>query len=483
MKQLRSTGILVVLVAIVAGYAYFGEYQGKIHKEAVKLESKKIIPFSLEDTYKFSVKTPTQDFTFKKEGSQWFMENPVRDNASFAAVQGYLSQFGQEVFEDVVAEGPDLNFSIYGLNNKDPSDKINQVSFTVRGKTTDETISIEVGSVTALEGKSYIRLNGQNRVLLAGFFWGQQFQKDMRDLRERNFVPPDFKVTKIEVDNNIGNKEKMTFEQKDGKWILDELKTMDPDQVAIDDIYYQVKNLKSLQVFREEKKPQDLARMGLNDPELKIHVYGQEKDSKDAKVIDLVFSKDLMGQSYGTSSDRKGIFSLNPLILKPFTKEVSDFRDKKKPLGFDLADVSQVEYRSDLSSFKLKKENNEWVATEKIEGKHVDNAKVVDILSKLSMMKVKKYFDQEISYQKSGTTELKLKNSKDEELLDLKWSPKPVDDVFVGHSNLSEKTFGLSMQDISSLPLHAVIADIPTPTKVEKVEGGLHLPATTKEKK
>lgn len=57
-----------------------------------------------------------------------------------------------------------------------------------------------------------------------------------------------------------------------------------------------------------------------------------------------------------------------------------------------------------------------------------------------------------------------------------------MDDVFVAKSNLSEKTFGLSMQDVGSLPFQAVVVD---PPKAEaKIDAeGMHVPALKDEEK
>jgi hypothetical protein len=448
-KQFKSTGILFALVMIVVGYAYFIEYKGKLQKDAAETEAKKIIPFSLDDLTEFSVKTFAEEYLFKKvktdKNFSWVLEKPVSDAVNLASVQGFLSQFGQELYDDVVAEGPTIEYNIYGLNSDDPKARITEITF----KKDDQVLTIEIGSATAIGGKKYLRINKQDKVLLAGYFWEAQFQKSLSDLREKNFVPQDFVIEKIEIQN----KDHMIFEQKNGKWILNELSTNDPDQSAIDDIYYQVKNLKATQIFKEGKNPTDISYLGLADPELKINIYSGPKK------LEMLFSKNMGGQIYATTSDRNVIFSVNLPAMNVFRKGIEDFRDKKKPLNFNLADVGQIDFRSSLTSFKLKKQDQTWVSQEKLQGMEVDNSKVVDILSKLSQMKVKRFFDQEVPYQKSGMTELELKNQKGDKILELQWSGRPVEDVFVTKSNLQEKTFGLSMQDISSLPFQSVLVE------------------------
>jgi hypothetical protein len=451
MKQFRSTGALFALVMLVVGYAYFFEYQGKIKKDAADAQAKKIISFSLEDTNEFSVKTFAEEYLFKKAEGQkkWILEKPITDVGSFAAIQGFLSQFGQETYEDVVAEGPSTDYGIYGLDDKDPKARITEVTF----KTPSQNILIQIGSATAIAGKKYLRINKENKVVLAGYFWESQFQKSLGELREKNFVPPDYSLDKIE----IKNEDHMTFIQKDGKWVIEELGAKAPDHAAIDDIYYQVKNLRATQIFKEGKNPQDLTNLGLNEPEIQIKIYG--KSASEDKPIEILFSKNMAGQVYAITSDRNVIFSLNAPAVGVFKKGLEDFRDKKKPLSFNLADVQEMDFRSSLTSFKLKKENQAWISTENTPGLEVDNAKVVDILSKLSAMRVKKYFDTEIPYQKSGMSELKLRTSKGDKVLELEWSGRPVEDVFVAKSNLEQKTFGISMQDISSLPFQAVLVE------------------------
>jgi len=470
LKAYKSTGILVLLVAIVTSYAYFFEYRGKIDKDAKELEAKKIVPFSLENISEFTVKTANSESTFKKvtEGkvTKWFMEKPHKDVANYAAVQGYLSQFGAEAYEEVAAEGANIDYGIFGLN-----EKTNSITFVKSGGS--ESITIEVGSAAALNGKKYIRINQQPKVLIAGFFWESQFQKGIAELREKNLVPADLEFTNIDIKNlTASGVDHLKFEKVDNKWSIKDLTTNDPDQKIVDDVYYQLKNIRASQILKDGKDPSDLRNYGLHEPDIKIQISGLEK----AKELEILFSRNITGQIYAVTSDRDVIFSLNPPSVLPFKRAHDDYRDKKKPLNFNIAEVEQIDFKSDLSSFKLKKEDNAWKSLEKLEGKEIDNSKVVDILSKLSSMRAKKYFDQEIEYQQSGMIELKLKTSKGRDILDLKWSPKPVDDVFVAKSNLSEKTFGLSMQDIGSLPFQAVVAD---PPKAEaKIDAeGMHVPA------
>lgn len=475
-KTYRSTGILVILVALVASYAYFFEYRGKIEKEAQELEAKKIIPFSLENISEFTIKTANAESTFKKvtEGSvtKWFMEKPHKDVANYAAVQGFLSQFGAETYEDVAAEGPNVDYSIYGL-----SEKTNSITFVKSDGS--ESLTVEVGTATALGGKKYLRINQQPKVLMAAYFWESQFQKGVTELREKNLVPSDLEFTHIDIKKlDARGVDHLKFEKINDKWTIKDLTTNDPDQKIVDDLYYQLKNIRASQILKDNKDPADLKNYGLDEPDVKILVSGSDKK----KDLEILFSRNITGQIYAATSDRNVIFSLNPPSIVPFKRTHDDYRDKKKPLSFNLAEVEQIDFRSDLSSFKLKKEDNAWKSVEKIEGKEVDNSKVVDILSKLSAMKVKKYFDQEVQYQQSGMIELKLKTSKGDQVLDLKWSPKPMDDVFVAKSNLSEKTFGLSMQDVGSLPFQAVVVD---PPKAEaKIDAdGMHVPALNDEEK
>lgn len=472
MKQFKSTGILVLVVAAVASYAYFGEYRSKIEKETQEAESKKIIPFSLEDITEFTVKSPAGEFVFVKykaeKNVKWFIEKPVKDIADYGAIQGYLSQFGAEKFDDIAASGTGIDFEIFGLN-----DKSNSVTF----KKGAESLVIHVGSATALAGKKYIRINSEEKILIADYFWESQFQKNLSEFREKALVPNDFKFSKFDIKNRTPSGiEQLAFVKQDGKWVLSNLLTQDPDQKILDDVYYQIQNIRAAQILKEGKSPSDLNNFGLSDPDVKVSLHGEDRD------LDISFSRNITGQVYAITSERDVIFSLNPPAVTPLRRAVDDYRDKKKPLSFNLSDVNEINFKSDLSSFNLTKSENTWKSKEKIDGKVVDNEKVVDILSKLSMMRVKKYFDQGVDSQKSGMIELKLKSAQGSEVLDLKWSPKPVDDVFVATSNLSEKTFGLSMQDVGSLPFQAVVVDPPKPTTKSDLDG-MHIPSLKPEEK
>jgi hypothetical protein len=117
----------------------------------------------------------------------------------------------------------------------------------------------------------------------------------------------------------------------------------------------------------------------------------------------------------------------------------------------------QIQKSHESATEKKDTAKDEWSLVNAKPNQQVDGAKVSDLLNKLSNLKVKRFFDRDIDYQRSGTQSLILKDNQGHELLKLQWSPKPFKDVFVAKSQLSEKLFGLFTKDMDALPLHDIV--------------------------
>jgi hypothetical protein len=455
-KKVNSTAVLFCIVLLVVVYAYFYEYKGKIAKQEQEDKGKIILTTPLEQITEFTVVNPDGKFVFHKIDKTWQMTEPVKDLASYGAVQGFLSQFGAEKYVEVVAEGANLNESIYGFKaDKDAKDKPSELIL----KYPDKTVTVEVGTAAALNGRRYIRLNNEPKVYLASYTWEFLLRKDMYDMREKTLIASDFEPTTINIKNSFGT---LNFELGENKkWVLKNITTKDPEQTAIDDIRYQLMATRALKIDSDTQDPKILKETGLLNPSVEIWLT-----NKDKKELKISLAKNGENQVFATSTARTPIFEMPPNTLEIFNKEANDFRDKKRPLKFEMSQVNQIEFIGDFSNFQIQKQakkeitsKDEWTLANGKPTEQVDTTKATDLLNKLSNLKVKRFFESDVDYQRSGTQSLILRDNQGNELLKLQWSPKPFKDVFVAKSQLSDKLFGLSTKDMDALPIRDIIKD------------------------
>jgi len=302
-----------------------------------------------------------------------------------------------------------------------------------------------------MSGRRYLRINDEKKVILANYTWEFQLHKKMDDLREKTFLPPDADLKAIHIRNSKGM---LDFENKDNHWALVNLKTHDQDNTLIDDLHNQVQNLRAAGILDDKTKK-------ITKPDIEMTlVSGDKKELKVLMAYDTAPAKDGKNKRiFATVSNRDAVFEMAPQAIEIFNRSLDEFRDRRRPLNFELTKVNAIDFNSDLLNFRIKKDKTSWQLTDADTKKEVNLGKVNDLLNKLSSLKVKQFFDDGISYQKSGMETLVLKDDQGQALLQLEWSPKVVKNLFVAKTQLAEKPFGLDTKDIESLPLKDVITD------------------------
>lgn len=453
MKILRSTGFLFLIVLLVVGYAYFFEYKGNQKKQEKEEKEKVIFTEAVEEIQEFTIKNPDGEFVFKKIDKDWQMIKPVEDIASTSAVLGFLNQLAAEKYIEVVASGSDINEDIYGFLPKDGKDRPTELVL----KYPQKTESIEVGTVAALSGRRYLRINHNPKIYLVNYTWEFSLRKDMNELREKLLIPASFDAKSISLKNPMGTLDFLAGDNN--KWVLKNITTNDPDQTAIDDLRYQLLATRALKIEKEQKNNDSIKKYGLNKPVLEILL--QDRENNEMKIL---VTRDKDKKIYAVTSQRNSIFELPANTIEIFSKEADDFRDRKRSLKFEPSQVNSIEYKSDFYDFNIQKkvslENKsepEWEGINLKSNQEVNVNKVQELLNKLVELKVGRFFERDIDYQRSGTQILVLKDNQGQELLKLSWSPKPYRDVFVTKSSLSENLFGLATKDIDALPLREII--------------------------
>lgn len=441
MKSRYSTGIFIAIVLTVVGYAYFIEYKGGIKKEEQKEAEKLVLNLDKTKIRAFSVKNSKGQYELDKSSGDWQVKKPEENIADPSAIDSLLHQLTTEKFEDIVAEGDNLDLEIYGITAD--SNKIE-----IQSENNKKTVY--VGSETSVGNKKYIKIEDENRVLLVGTAWEYLLEKDYKELVNKDILLEKDNIQNIQITNKHGS---FNIHFSDNKWNLVELKTDDGKQSDIDQIHNNLRALRAQKYFSGEAK--DRVALGLDKPTYKIQVT-----YKDGKKVDIVFSSfNSNKDAYVASSDRRGIYLVNEYSAGFITKSMNDFRDKERPFKFNKDDVYELSYRSSLTRLHVKKEEDVWSSIEENESKKVDVNNLSDLLNRIMGLRTKTFFDREVVVSQSGMNELKLRSKDGQDLLVLSWPARPLGDLFVVSSSLEKYPVGVDIKDISSLPFQSILVE------------------------
>ena len=156
MRSLRSTLVLLVVLAGLVGYIYYlnrekPENSTDSKKAFAKLNSDQIEELRIKSA-------DNQTTTLQKTGTDWTLVDPVKTEADSNDVNAIASDLATMDIERVVDESPG-DVKQYGLNPP-------RVEVAFRTKGGKDFRRVDIGDKTATGGNLYAPIQGEKRVVL-----------------------------------------------------------------------------------------------------------------------------------------------------------------------------------------------------------------------------------------------------------------------------------------------------------------------------
>jgi len=282
---------------------------------------------------------------FRKHGSQWMMEAPVKDRAQASAIQEILTQCESLEKEPVGGNADKKDLKAFGVTKP-----------AVRLKLLGEEMPPELlfGKDTAVEGKLYIRQEGSNTVSVASNALRNLIMRKPDEFRDHQLA--DFnsdKVIKASVKTAAGE---IDVTREAGNWQVSKPLRARADSLKVNAFLNSVLNTQ-IAAFLPENGA-NLNSYGLSEPRgtLVFRVQGRVQ----SVVMDIGARDEKTGRIYGRISTRGGVFLLpkeseNILGLQP-----NDLRDRQL-LCVEMDQVDRITLRpAGLPSFLLQRRLEEW---------------------------------------------------------------------------------------------------------------------------
>ncbi len=181
--RLRNTIIVLVLFAIVGGYAFVvGHY-------SVTEEKPKLIDVKQDDIAKIELKYSDRDIVLERDkGKPWRLVKPVGTDADQTQANNLARAIADGVLVRTVDDKP-ADLAPFGL--KPPTTTVTVTTFD------NKTLpSIEVGKSTPIGFNAYVRLSNSPAVLLTEGAFSAGMNKTVNDLRVRDLMA--FKIDDVQ---------------------------------------------------------------------------------------------------------------------------------------------------------------------------------------------------------------------------------------------------------------------------------------------
>lgn len=351
MKGFRSTGILFVLVALLAGYTF---YEFKHADEDAASERGEVPAFSLkrENVEKIKLTHQEVEIELRKDGDSWKMIKPVEDLAESSMVDGFMISTLPEKLKSFRSadDGKEIKWAEYGL---DPAPT--QVEFSGKGKS--ETL--KVSGKTAYDGSYYVRKGDE--LLLGSSPLSQLSTRQPSSFRSRKLwrEPETTSVESIAVSLNENSKLSYKLIKEGGKWAMDPKPPFALDNAKIEAWVQRVKDLMpndfASEVMDEPKKREFL----LLKPSFQAVLSLKRADGSSGSW-QFTAGQDKAEDVYAYTHQRPTIYKFSKQGLAPVRVSADYFRDGKKPFQFDVEKAHEVEIHGDKWHHTLVKADATW---------------------------------------------------------------------------------------------------------------------------
>lgn len=371
MRGLTSTIVLVVVLAGLVGYIYFVDRDRPPSGTETKAKAFDVSPENIEEVL---LKNAAGETTrVRRIEANWKIVEPQEVDADAAAVASVTSGVAGLEVQRVVDENP-ADVKQYGL---DPP-RID-VSFRVKDQT--EFQRLLVGEKTPTGGDLYARKPGEPRVFLISSFLDTTFNKTAFDFRDKL-------VLKFERDDATGlelvkDGTTLALAREGSEWKLSKPIAGRADYATVEGIMTRLQSAQMQKVVAEQAT--DLRQYGLDRPAHAVTVT-----SGSSRATLLLGKSDEEGL-YARDASRPIVFTVEQSLATDLTKELTDFR-RKDVFDSRSFTTNKIDIRRGAETFTFQKTSADGKDVWKnAAGQNVDDAKIQDLLTKLSGLRASSF--------------------------------------------------------------------------------------------
>ena len=340
--RLRNTIIVLILFAIVGGYAFIAGHYSSPEAQ------RKLLAVKQDDIAKIELHYSDRDIVLERDkGKPWQLVKPIGAEADQTQANNLARAIADCAVVRTVDDKP-ADLAPFGL--KPPTTTVTVTTFDKK-----TLPAIEVGKSTPIGFNAYVRLADSPAVLLAEAVFSAGMNKTVNDLRVRDLMA--FKlddVQKLIIARDNGQTVEI---DRDG----DHWKIVKPAPYAADDTAVRMAlstlvNAKASDFIADA--PGDVTQYGLEKPHLTATVV--LKNGEQQSML-FGFKQSEQGKSgiYVRRGERAPVYAVAGYVMSSLDKSVLDFRNRTI-VNVDPEAVGTVKVKNSDGEFTLKRAGTDW---------------------------------------------------------------------------------------------------------------------------
>lgn len=457
--KFKKTFIFVFSTILVILGIYNFDYKTQINNE--RAEQVLILDYIPSQVKYIQIIKPDLKIALQKNQTGWLLQEPFQDLADNIKIEELLKTLTTEKQISVIKKA-ESEFKVEDLKEFGLDHPI--IIFNLKNEM-GHSKKISVGSIKNFEGNSYLRINSENRIILASPIWHSKSQDDIINYREKKLYRGDLaKILKLKIKSL---KDEFELIHIGDKW-QEANAALSLDQDKVRDLLKKISEVTINQyIFEGEPSTSFIKEKGVDSSSINLEIHTES-------------SKWSAGLSY--NSQDKALYALTerPTYLVKLdvlsweslgNLNLDELRDRSSVLAFNLNDVQEIYYKSEEHEFDIKLEAGHWQATiikngMQQAGVKLDSEVVKKIIYKIHDLKISEFLERSHTKDKfDGRNMLILKSNTKKLALQLNWGPsfkvKKAEEekyYYYVRTHLSDFVFALEKNLIDSLGFDEVIS-------------------------
>jgi hypothetical protein len=369
LRQLLAAGI--VLAALTATL-YWSDRRKPI-EDAAKVAANapvKILSFQKDDISKLEIKRKGGEIVvLSKTGPEtWKITSPEPFFADPDPISTILYALSP-VETDRVIEEKAGDLKMYGL-----AEPAVEVSATGKDSKPQRLL---VGDDVPTGGSSYAMLAGDSRVFLISSSAKTNFDKGLKDLRDKRLLPVDFNnVSKIEL---VGAKLNLAFGSNNGQWVIQNPKDVRGDTSKLEGVVEKLR-LATMDPSASDADTKKAASSFFSGTPV---ATVKATDASGSQELQVRKSKD---NYYAKTTAMDGAYKVSKEFGEAIDKNLDDFREKRL---FDFAsdNPEKIEMHVEAKAYFLTRSGEDWW----VDGKKMDPVTVDSLIRDIRLLSASKF--------------------------------------------------------------------------------------------
>jgi uncharacterized protein DUF4340 len=368
--RLRNTIIVLILFAIVGGYAFI------VGRYSEPENTRKLLEVKSADIARIELRYPDRDIVLERDkGGPWRLVKPIGADADQSQANNLGTAIADAQLIKTVDEKP-ADLKAFELDH--PKTVVTVTTFDKK-----TWPSIEVGRSTPIGFNAYVKLSNSPAVLLTSSVFPSGMNKKVNDLRVRDLMS--FKMDdarKLSVTRDNG--QTVELELNGEKWKMTKPSPYPADDIQVRQALSTIINAKAADFVADA--PASVTQYGLEKPHLTATVV--LKNGEQQSLL-FGFKQNEPGKSgiFVRRGERAPVYAVPGYVMSALDKSWLDYRDRSV-FSFDPAAVESVKVKNSNGDFTLKRApSGKWEVT--VAGKTSDGdvAVVERLLSQLRNLK------------------------------------------------------------------------------------------------